>query len=441
MDYYEILGLNPDCSSDEIKKQYRQKALALHPDKNRDRDTTQEFSLLQEAYETLSDPNERAWYDRNRDKIINRGPTIVTEASDLMRYFGRLDGDFYTIFTDLFQKLELEERDSYENDLEALVDMFQPESTQFGNKASDYEPSVKQFYDKWTQFTTCKSFRWRDKYQTFDIDDRRIRRLAEQENKKERETHRKEFNETVRKLAQMVKKRDPRFKKHQERLKESQELAKRRQQELKEEEKRRKAEKMKAFVESDWTKVQLEEQEMEEEEVYVDEFECLVCNKIFKSQGQFDAHQRSKKHLDRVKRVRQSMMQDTLTLDDPTDFPVVDPSKFPVVDSLQFPIVDSADIQVADVAISEVADATISEEVDPVKSVTDNLQTVSLDTREEEEFKLDISSADEKPTKQKKKKKEKKEKPKERCNVCKQGFPSRTKLFEHIKSSGHARAI
>lgn len=61
--YYSILGISSTVATEEIKQAFRQKANELHPDKNRDRDTTKEFQFLNEAYAVLIDPNSRAKYD------------------------------------------------------------------------------------------------------------------------------------------------------------------------------------------------------------------------------------------------------------------------------------------------------------------------------------------------------------------------------------------
>eukprot|EP00747_Dinoflagellata_sp_TGD_P208785 gnl/TRDRNA2_/TRDRNA2_82228_c0_seq1.p1 gnl/TRDRNA2_/TRDRNA2_82228_c0~~gnl/TRDRNA2_/TRDRNA2_82228_c0_seq1.p1 ORF type:complete len:501 (+),score=107.79 gnl/TRDRNA2_/TRDRNA2_82228_c0_seq1:63-1565(+) len=69
--YYQILGVPPNASNEDIKLQYRKLALKLHPDKNRDDvNATQKFQELQEAYEVLSDPERRTAYDQNSDFIF-----------------------------------------------------------------------------------------------------------------------------------------------------------------------------------------------------------------------------------------------------------------------------------------------------------------------------------------------------------------------------------
>ena len=47
-------------------------ALRCHPDKNRDNPESakEEFQLVQQAYELLSDPQERAWYDTHREALL-----------------------------------------------------------------------------------------------------------------------------------------------------------------------------------------------------------------------------------------------------------------------------------------------------------------------------------------------------------------------------------
>lgn len=63
-DYYDILGVSKSASASEIKKAYRKKAIAYHPDKNPgDAEAEKKFKAAAEAYEVLGDDQKRAKYD------------------------------------------------------------------------------------------------------------------------------------------------------------------------------------------------------------------------------------------------------------------------------------------------------------------------------------------------------------------------------------------
>ena len=64
-DFYEILGVNRDASSVELKRAYRKIALKYHPDKNPgDKEAEKIFKEAAEAYGILSDSNKRTQYDQ-----------------------------------------------------------------------------------------------------------------------------------------------------------------------------------------------------------------------------------------------------------------------------------------------------------------------------------------------------------------------------------------
>lgn len=65
-DHYSILGVARDADEAAIKKAYRKEALKWHPDKNPDNKEAAErrFKAVSEAFKVLSDPDERAHYDR-----------------------------------------------------------------------------------------------------------------------------------------------------------------------------------------------------------------------------------------------------------------------------------------------------------------------------------------------------------------------------------------
>lgn len=72
--FYELLGISESGTLSEIKKAYKQLARKYHPDvspADRTEEFTQRFILVQEAYETLSDPQTRALYDRDLSKGLH----------------------------------------------------------------------------------------------------------------------------------------------------------------------------------------------------------------------------------------------------------------------------------------------------------------------------------------------------------------------------------
>lgn len=90
-DYYEILGVGRDASTQDIKGAYRKIAVRDHPDRNPgDKEAEERFKEAAEAYSVLSDSDKRARYDRfGHQGVAGTGaagfdPTIFADFSDIL---------------------------------------------------------------------------------------------------------------------------------------------------------------------------------------------------------------------------------------------------------------------------------------------------------------------------------------------------------------------
>ena len=260
--YYELLGVSRDATDSDLKKAYRKKALQYHPDKNRDNveEATEIFATIKAAYEVLSDPQERAWYDSHREQILSDIPIGTYEYDDgyevdssitgvtteeLLMFFNTglyisvddSPAGLYQIAGKVFAKLANDEvlagrktgldeflkyqDDHFEEEIESvgyvvavnarlekgdteyMYPTFGCSTTPFGY--------LKIFYKKWSNFSTLKSFSWKDKYMYSSNYDRRTKREVNKRNEKARTSARNEYNKTVRRFVSFIKKLDKRM--------------------------------------------------------------------------------------------------------------------------------------------------------------------------------------------------------------------------------------
>lgn len=284
---------------------------------------------MQSAYEILSDPHERAWYDNHRDSILRGGTDDgehyehnirVTTAEDIMQIFSRFSHrtDFSDSPTGFFGALkELFDGLAEEEEVACQWNGVDPvQYPSFGHKDDDYEGVVRAFYSTWNSFATKKTFAWKDVYNYLDAPDRQTRRIMEKENKRFRDEGVREFNDAVRSLVAFIRKRDPRFKPNKQSEADRQRLLK--DAAIAQGARSRAANQAKVNGEAvpEWMKPSVTDIEEEIHDEWVEtspvkqDVECVICNKTFKSEKQYEAHERSKKHIKAAEQIRRQMQRE-----------------------------------------------------------------------------------------------------------------------------------
>ncbi|XP_042988829.1 DNAJ protein JJJ1 homolog [Carya illinoinensis] len=143
-------------------------ALQLHPDKLvqsgfSQAEATARFQELAHAYEVLSDPKERAWYDSHRSQILFSDPSSTTNSAvpDLFSFFSSTafsgysnsGRGFYKVYSDLFGKVYANEID-FARKLGLGLDSVR-EAPVMGDLESPYA-QVTAFYNYWLGFSTVR---------------------------------------------------------------------------------------------------------------------------------------------------------------------------------------------------------------------------------------------------------------------------------------------
>lgn len=118
-EYYDLLEIKPNATSLEIKKAYRKKSIKLHPDKNpNDKNATEKFQSVSEAYQVLSNEKLRNSYDKfgKENAIPNGGFEDATEQ--FAEIFGGKAFDDYIGELSLMKDLQKQEEFKAEEEKE-----------------------------------------------------------------------------------------------------------------------------------------------------------------------------------------------------------------------------------------------------------------------------------------------------------------------------------
>ncbi len=97
--YYETLGIKKNASAEEIKKAYRKLARKYHPDLNAgNKESERKFKEVNEAYNTLNDPQKRSEYDKDKHSPFGYD-------NGKSNFYGKKQPGDYSGFNDIFSNI------------------------------------------------------------------------------------------------------------------------------------------------------------------------------------------------------------------------------------------------------------------------------------------------------------------------------------------------
>lgn len=126
-DYYALLGVPRTATAAEIVQAFRNKAMALHPDRNKDNpETTKLFKLVSQAYHALTDPVLRTKYDASLPAEVVAPVRISFTIAELWKITGKLYLDRSTRYTKAVDALQKSVAIVIDEDSGILIVGFEP---------------------------------------------------------------------------------------------------------------------------------------------------------------------------------------------------------------------------------------------------------------------------------------------------------------------------
>ncbi|KAK9740937.1 hypothetical protein RND81_03G072600 [Saponaria officinalis] len=139
-EYYDVLGVVPSASEDEIRKAYYLKARKVHPDKNpNDPQAAERFQILGEAYQILSDPLQRDSYDRNGKHSVSKESMLDPTAVFALLFGSELFEDYigHLAVASMASSELISEHDNPEKITEKLKAVQKEREEKLGQKLKD----------------------------------------------------------------------------------------------------------------------------------------------------------------------------------------------------------------------------------------------------------------------------------------------------------------
>uniref|UniRef100_A0A336LIR3 DnaJ homolog subfamily C member 21 n=1 Tax=Culicoides sonorensis TaxID=179676 RepID=A0A336LIR3_CULSO len=485
--YYEILDIPRDADDAQIKSSYRKLALKWHPDKNinNEGEAKEQFQLVQQAYEVLSDAQERAWYDNHRDEILKGKHTdYEEEVLDVFQYFTAScyrgydknePKNFYAVYSDVFSKI-------FAEDFEYMTEEEIEEVPVFGNADSDYDTVVRPFYAYAESYSTKKSYAWLFPHNATEIRHRKINKMMDKENKKIQLKARKERNEEVRNLVSFVKKRDRRVAAYKKILEEKAEMNRIKTEQLRLEQMRKKEEELKEQelkhkdgvlnegyeeqlkqLESAYSKMYVEDSAEEQDEGSDDDtLYCEACNRLFKDENSYKNHLSTKKHkanqmlleiqnskvIDEEEAEKETLNGHNSMPEEPTESDSLPNSKKRDKSKKQnkkktLPVSRVSESSEPDQPISDIGLKVEKNNDDDDDFTWNEGNKKSKKGKGKAKTKTNTTASAPKPEsvvaqKKEEKTSKKSETEEHKCVTCNNLFPSKNKLFNHLKQTGHS---